>query len=259
MPSKMAGGIVFDIAGDGEPVVLIHGLGGSSNTFQPLMQVLRNFAVYRPDLPGAGRSPVPMEAQSIASFAEAVVNGLTELGVPSAHFAGHSLGTLVCQHIAVHMPQCVRSLTLFGALTEPPEGARSGLIGRAATARAGNMEVIADQIIAATLSPSTHSEKPAAVAFVRESVMRQPPEGYAKSCEALSKARAFPVERIKVPVLLVAGDTDPVAPPSMATALKDKMPDARMVLLERCGHWIPIERAQESSQLIAEFLQKHLH
>ena len=62
-----------------------------------------------------------------------------------------------------------------------------------------------------------------------------------------------------MPVLLIAGDTDPVAPPSMATALKDKMPDARMVLLERSGHWIPIEKSEESGRLIAEFLQKHLH
>jgi pimeloyl-ACP methyl ester carboxylesterase len=255
----MAGGIVFDIAGDGEPVVLVHGLGGSSNTFQPLMPVLRNFTVYRPDMPGSGRSPVPIEAQSVASFAEAIVNGLREIGVASAHFGGHSLGTLVCQHIAVHMPECVRSLVLFGAITQPPDAARNGLISRAATARNGAMDVIADQIIANTLSPSTHHDKPAAVAFVRESLMRQPPEGYAKSCEALSKAQAFPVERIEVPVLLVAGDTDPVAPPSMATALKDRMPNAKMVLLERSGHWIPIEKAEESSRLIAEFLQKQLH
>jgi pimeloyl-ACP methyl ester carboxylesterase len=259
MPSKTAGGVVFDMSGDGAPVVLIHGLGGSSNTFQPLMPTLRNYAVFRPDMPGAGRSPVPMETQSIASFAEAIVSGLAELGVTKAHFAGHSLGTLVCQHIAVHMPDRVRSLALFGALTEPPDAARTGLIGRAATARAGNMDTIADQIIAATLSPFTHAEKPAAVAFVRESVMRQPPEGYAKSCEALSKATALPVDRIKVPVLLVAGDTDPVAPPSMATGLKDKMRDASMVLLERSGHWLPIEKADESSRLIAEFLQKQLH
>ncbi len=259
MPSRMAGGIVFDIAGDGEPVVLVHGLGGSSNTFQPLMPVLRNFTVCRPDMPGSGRSPVPIEPQSIAAFAEAIVNGLKEIGVANAHFGGHSLGTLVCQHIAVHMPECVRSLVLFGALTEPPEAARNGLTGRAATARGGGMDVIADQIIANTLSPSTHHDKPAAVAFVRESLMRQPPEGYAKSCEALSKARAFPVERIAIPVLLVAGDTDPVAPPSMATALKDRMPNAKMVLLERSGHWIPIEKPEESSRLIAEFLQKQLH
>lgn len=259
MPSRMAGGIVFDIAGDGDAVVLVHGLGGTSNTFQPLMQALRNFAVYRPDMPGSGRSPVPLEAQSIASFAETIVAGLTELGVRRAHFAGHSLGTLVCQHIAVNRPECVRSLVLFGALTEPPEAARNGLVARAATARAGNMDAIADQIIANTLSPCTHTNKPEAVAFVRESVMRQNPEGYAKSCEALSRAAAFPAERIEAPVLLIAGDTDPVAPASMATALRDRMPNATMTLLDRCGHWITLERAQESSRLIAEFLQKQLH
>ena len=66
-------------------------------------------------------------------------------------------------------------------------------------------------------------------------------------------------DRIEVPVLLVAGDTDPVAPASMATALKDRIPNATMTLLDRCGHWITLERPQESSRLIAEFLQKQLH
>jgi 3-oxoadipate enol-lactonase len=133
------------------------------------------------------------------------------------------------------------------------------LIDRARTAREGKMDVIAEQIIANTLSPCTHSSKPEAVAFVRESIMRQDIEGYAKSCEALSKATAYQVENILVPTLLIAGDIDPVAPQSMGTALRDKMPNASLVVLERCGHWIPIEKAQESSRKLSDFLQSHMN
>ena len=51
--------LMLDCAGDGDPVAMIHGLGGSSNTFQPLMAALSGYRVIRPDLPGAARSAVP--------------------------------------------------------------------------------------------------------------------------------------------------------------------------------------------------------
>src|SRR3546814_987164 len=50
------GSLVAEVAGDGPAVVMVHGLGGSSNSFQPLMPGLAGFRVIRPDLPGAARS-----------------------------------------------------------------------------------------------------------------------------------------------------------------------------------------------------------
>ncbi|MDQ0390970.1 alpha/beta fold hydrolase [Labrys monachus] len=257
MASIAGGAIVADVRGDGFPVVMVHGLGGTSNTYQPQMAVLANYRVVRPDLPGSGRSPVPFERLSIEWLAEAVISGLDSLGIRRAHVVGHSLGTLVCQRIAAETPDRVASLTLFGALTAPPDAARNGLIERAKKARSEGMEAIADQIIANTLSPSTHAEKPEAVAFVRESVMRQPAEGYAKTCEALSAAQPAEWSRIKAPTLLVTGDADPVAPVSMAQILSERIAGARLCVVERCGHWVTIERAQESNRRLAAFLQQH--
>ncbi len=259
MANPAAGGIVMEQAGSGVPVVMIHGLGGTSNTFQPLMAGLSNHWVLRPDLPGSGRSPLSAAPPSIESFARAVLDAIKSVGVGRAHFVGHSMGTLVCQHLAVHAPESVASLCLFGALTEPPDAARSGLAGRAGTARQGKMDEIADQIIAGTLSPQTHEDRPAAAAFVRESIMRQDPEGYAQACEALAKATAFNGDRIKAPTLLIAGDTDPVAPVSMGTLLAERIPRAAISVLERCGHWIPIEKPKESAGKLAEFLMSNAY
>jgi pimeloyl-ACP methyl ester carboxylesterase len=177
--------------------------------------------------------------------------------VHRAHFVGHSMGTLVCQHIAATAPQCVASLTLFGALTEPGEAARAGLIARAGVARQFGMERIADQIIASTLSTATHAENPAAVAFVRESLLRQPPDGYARNCDALSKARAVDPRRIKAPILLIAGSDDPVAPVSMGQVLSDGIAGAAMIVLDRCGHWITLEKSGTAARLLAEHLARH--
>ena len=71
-------------------------------------------------------------------------------------------------------------------LPEPPPAARNALRDRAAKVRAEGMAAIADAIVAAGTSDDTKVNHPSATAYVRESIMGQPAEGYARACEALS-------------------------------------------------------------------------
>lgn len=250
------GYMVAEVSGEGFPLIMVHGLGGTANTFQPQMAVLSGYRVIRVDLPGAGRSRAAPDNFTIETMTEAVVSAARTLGVEKAHFVGHSMGTLVCQQIAVGQPELVQSLCLFGALVEPPEAARTGLAARAKTAREQGMEPIADQIIGATLSAETKAKRPAVSAFVRESLMRQNPESYARHCEALAQFRAVEHRKIAAPTLLVTGDSDVVAPPSMATYLSEHIPGARVSLLDRCGHWSTVEKPAECNEKLANFLQR---
>lgn len=164
MTTVTVGQTVAEVTGEGFPVVMIHGLGGTSNMFQPQMQALSGYRVIRLDLPGSGRSPRPIDPLTIEMMSEAVVRAMDGVGVTRAHFVGHSMGTIVCQQIAANHSQLVASLALFGALAEPADATRNGLGARARLARSGGMSDIADQIVANALSAHTRENSPAAVA-----------------------------------------------------------------------------------------------
>ena len=252
--------IAVEEDGEGEAILCLHGLGGDSNTWTPLMPALAGHRVIRPDLPGSGRSASAGGALTIEKLAEAALAVCKRLDVSRVHVLGHSMGTIVAQHLAAAQPQLVRSLALFGPLVAPNDTARSGIRARGEKARKEGlrgMHEIALTLVNAATSADTRARQPVAVAFVRESLMRQDPEGYARNCEALADTRAAAVERIVAPTLLVTGDEDVVAPPQAVRAMAERFAQAkslRSVVLNRCGHWTPIERPEECARELRQFL-----
>jgi 3-oxoadipate enol-lactonase len=246
--------------GEGDAVVCLHGLGGSSNTWTPLMPALQRFRVIRIDLPGSGRSHRVEGDLSIARMVAAAVTVCSRLGIQRAHWLGHSMGTIVCQHLAVAEPRLVRSLALFGALMAPPDAARTAIRARAAKARdegQAGMHEITQALVNASLSADTRERLPLAVAYVRESLMRQDPGGYGRNCLALADAEPAALERITAPVLLVTGDADAVAPPQASRGIAERLQTAassRVVVLPRCGHWTPVERPEDCARELRDFL-----
>jgi pimeloyl-ACP methyl ester carboxylesterase len=246
-----------EVDGSGDAVILIHGLGGSSNTFCPQMTVLGRHRAIRPDLPGSGRSRLGAGKLSIELFADRIVALARVLNVGRAILIGHSMGTIVCQHVAAQSPPLAAGLVLFGPISEPPPSAREAFRERAKRARAEGMQGIADAIVGSSLSAETRQKRLAAVAFVRESLMRQEPEGYAVTCEALAEARAVDPGRIACPVLLVAGEEDQVAPPSAVNMMRERFRRAGATLLPKCGHWATVEKPDECNVSLREFLSKN--
>ncbi|MEH6548240.1 MAG: alpha/beta fold hydrolase, partial [Sneathiella sp.] len=95
MPDFSFGSMIMEVEGEGLPIVMIHGLGGTSNSFQTLLPALNGYKTYRPDLPGAGRSGLRSGRPDLKDLASAVYDMLQAAGVKKAHFVGHSMGTLI--------------------------------------------------------------------------------------------------------------------------------------------------------------------
>lgn len=255
--------MAVDARGEGDPVLFVHGLGGSLNVWSPLLPALSRWRCVRVDLPGAGRS---RRAHAVADSApplstdahvDALLRVCDALGLARVHVVGHSYGTLIAQHLAVRAPERVRSLALFGALLEPTAAMREGMRARAAAARArGDLFEIAEAISEFALSASTRQSQPVTVAFVRECVGAQDVEGLARNCLALGEAVAARHELLRCPVLVVNGDEDAVTPLQGARQLAERLKDARLEVLARCGHWPMLERAAECQRALRDFLDR---
>jgi 3-oxoadipate enol-lactonase len=253
--------VAIEIDGEGDAVLLLHGLGGSSNTWTPIMGALARERTIRIDLPGSGRSSRVEGALSIAAFIACVQRALAHMGVTRVHVLGHSLGTIVAQHLAVFEPGLVRSLCLFGPLLAPPDTARANIRTRGQKARSeglAGMQEIADVVAQASTSSETKQRNPTAYAYARESLMRQDPDGYARSCDALADAQAADVAKIDCPVLLITGDEDVVAPPQSVRQMATKISGARVEIIRGCGHWTPIEKPAECRELVRQFLNQRM-
>ncbi|MCY4408493.1 MAG: alpha/beta hydrolase [Rhodospirillaceae bacterium] len=245
--------IAVEQEGAGDAVIMVHGLGGTANTWYPQVGPLaRFFRVVRLDLEGSGRSPAT-GALSIASFAADVIAVMDELDISTAHLCGHSMGTIVCQHIAAEWPERVKSLVLLGPLAEPPEPARPAIRDRAGVARKNGMVPIADTLVEVAISAETRAHHPASAAFVREILMRQDAEGYARTCEALAAAESADLSNIGCKTLLITGDEDGVSPPPAVKALGKRIKGSRVAVLPGCGHWTPIEKPTQVNGLLLNF------
>jgi pimeloyl-ACP methyl ester carboxylesterase len=190
---------------------------------------------------------------SIEKFVDATKRALAAAKVDKAHVVAHSMGTIVAAHLAAAEPALVRSLALFGPLLAPPDQARVSIRARAAKARQEGMTGIADALVQASTSNETKQRRRVAVAFVRESLMGQNPDGYARSCEALADAQSADTTRIACPTLLVTGDEDVVAPPQTVRMMGQKISGSRVEVLRGCGHWTPVEKSEECVELLNRF------
>jgi 3-oxoadipate enol-lactonase len=253
--------MAVEVDGAGDALLMIHGLGGTSNVWTPVLPAVARQRTVRPDLPGSGRSHRVEGPLSIERFVGAMQRVCATLELDRVHVAAHSLGTIVALHLAVAAPRLVRSLALFGPLLCPPHPARGAIRARGEKARAegeAGMQAIADALVQTAVSAETRSRRPVAVAAVRELVMRQCPDGYARSCDALAEARAAEVAGIECPTLLVTGDEDTVAPAQAVRQIGERIRGARVTVLARCGHWTMLEKPEECDGLLRRFYAQRM-
>ncbi len=240
--------------GEGPPVVFVHGLGGSSNVWHGVIQAMKqHHHCVALDLRGHGRSQGRGKF-SIEGWAKDVQKLIRHLELPAVTLVGHSLGTLVAQHLAQTQPDSVDQLVLVGAISyfQPPTA--DAYRERADLVEQDGMDVLVGPWLEGAVSPQSHAVHSGMVGLLRELFLRNEAQHYAKSCRALADAPRIRRDDIGQPTLVLTGAHDRSTPLAMSEEISSSIPVCRVEVIPDVGHWTPLEAPGEVAARTLQFL-----
>lgn len=249
------------VGGTGPPLVLLHGVGDSAQTWQRVLPSLAlRHRVYAPSLPGFGGSAKPLADYSPAFFTGFVESFLDTEGVEEATVLGNSLGGLVAMRLALAEPARVTALGLVGSAGLGREvhfalrAATLPGVGEVAT-RWNRTPVGAAQWASAmaTLLFARYRRVPPSWWWLQYRQARQP--RFLEATVATLRGVLTPTRqrqillpqlpRLTVPTLVVWGTGDRVVPSHHAHSAVSRLPRGRLALIPDCGHVPQLERPSD--------------
>lgn len=226
-------------AGRGEEiVVLVHGLGGSFEWFERIVDELaQEYTVCGIDLPGFGahrgflRAPLPLDLVEAARLLGRWIEGELERPV---HLVGHSMGGQIVAELSAERPDLVATVTLISS---------TGLPG-----------ITSSEHIRRSLLPSGRF-----LGFVprlvRDAVRAGPSSILLGAALTITRDSSEALRSLSIPVLVLWGILDQVLPPSYGTRVAAEIPGARLEMIEEAGHLPMWEAPLETVRLIREHLR----
>ena len=245
-----------DSGGDRPPVVFVHGLGGSIETWraQTAAVAAAGYRVVAYDQRGAGLSSKPDGPYSVDQWTEDLLALCGALGLEITALVGNSVGSMVAANAAARLGERCWALAMIGgALAWRPE-AGPVFAERVELARAGRMDEIADTVAGSGLSETRRDADPAFLGLFRTLITGTNPDAYAESSAATAEARMTAPATITAPVLSIAGELDPVTPPAFAQAIVDAIGHGDVAPIWGAAHWCHLEEPGAVNEALTGFL-----
>lgn len=260
---------VYHEAGEGEPLILLHGSGpgvSAWSNFQHNLPVFAgSFRTIMPDLPGFGATPLPELDEYYPVLAACWIARLMDrLGIASAFLTGNSMGGAVAAELAALEPARVRRMALIGSgglsvgifNTEPSEGflrlfeflgdpTRERMVAWIKTMVYDHSK-ITDELVDERMRNA-----------LAEGVLQRMKTLFASMFDPNIRAGHVPLwtraASIATPTLLLWGRDDRTLPYDQAHFANRWLPEVELHTFSRCGHWLQIERKSEFERITTEF------
>lgn len=225
----------YRIAGEGPPLVLVHGYSGSSswwrNNIRPLAARRR---VYALDLVGFGRS-WPKHYFSLERGIDHILSWMEQVGIERADFCGHSMGGHVCMRLASAHPERVRRLVLVDASGLPLNARLLPLAWRG-------------------VRSSGHTRFRFAPTVINTALQAGPLVLWSALRDLLADDVQAELERIVAPTLILWGEADVLVPVELGQALHLAIRDSQLVVVPGAGHNVMYERPIQFNRTVLAFL-----
>jgi 3-oxoadipate enol-lactonase len=243
-----------DAGSGGVPVLLLHELGGSSESWREVIDRLAtDRRVLAVDMCCAGRSEKPVGAFELSDIADDLGALLRALNLEIAvDVIGAALGSLAGALLAIRHPSRVRRLMMCAVAPDMAGSTRDYLAERAEEVRAIGMRGVADASLANSFPASNAAQR----STYRAIYLSNDPAAYAELSMALARLEMTPVDwgAISVPVLVASGAHDFLWPPAIGRQVAELIPGARFEVMEDAGHFPHLQAPETLVGLARDFL-----
>ena len=269
--------LCYDVHGNGEPVILLHGFSDRKEHWRAQVGDLSNhFKVIRLDNRGAGKSDRPDGEYSMEVYASDVAGLIDNLEIGRAHIIGHSMGGMIAQNFAILYPKKVNKLILLNTLPglKPPGEPLEDFVTIQRESSIKGQEAILNDPNNAFIDGSKPSysrkfwklmkENPkkkfhdiwSVEDLIEEKINYGPtPIDLSNQTHALSTHNTYErLHEIKSEVLIISAQKDKSCPISMGEAMHKLIPRSKFIITEGAAHQSILERAPEINKGIIEFL-----
>jgi pimeloyl-ACP methyl ester carboxylesterase len=251
--------IHYDVHGEGDPLLCVHGLGCDRRAWvmqlQPFSETYTTVVFDNRDV---GQSSLATADYTTADMAQDVIALADHLELESFHLLGISLGGMVSQQVALAAPERVRSLTL--AVTHGGVRKAGQLRGRllGAYARHLPLEDRVDNLLYLCYTEAFF-ENEAMFQFMRTALLEnpypQPPEAFARQADAGAQHDVRDrLGELTMPVHVIGAERDLMIPVWKAQELAGLIPDAQYTEIPAQGHGVMWEAAEQFNAAVTEFL-----
>ncbi len=226
----------YRTAGDGDPVVLVHGLSGSTRWWTPVLPALAaRSAVHLVDLPGFGSMRRGGRSPGLAHAATWLAAWMDALGLERPALVGHSMGSAIVLRVAAARPERLDRLALVAPAGLPVGRSLAGYAVPLLTALRRSTPRFLPVLVADALRAGPSTLLGATLDVVEDDVRGE-------------------LGRIRVPTLVLMGERDTLVPPAVGELVRRELPSARLVVLERAGHVPMYDRPDAFSEALLAFL-----
>lgn len=251
--------LYYQETGNGDPVVLVHGMGSDHTAWGGLVTLLQtNYRVLAVDLRGHGCSCKTSGPYSLDLFATDLLKLLELLDIGKAHFLGHSLGGAVLLELALHHPEKMYSLTLISSFAQVDPALEKILNRLLKILREQGYEAFFDACLPLTYTPEFLEENQESFSLVKATTSQM--VSLTSLIDTLHVCLQIDLKdnlkEIKVPALVITGSEDTFTPPHHGIFIRNKLKQGKMVTMEGVGHNLLVEQPEKTYSLLQDFLKE---
>jgi 3-oxoadipate enol-lactonase len=252
--------INYQVEGQGQSLVLIHGAGDNLNMWYHQIPALsKNYKVISYDVRGSGESEIPEGEYSIALFAEDAYQLMKVLGVDSAYFLGYSMGGRIAFDLALKYPDLVKALVLanssLGLQPASPEALKRRQINLDLLDK-GDLKGFSEKMTTSAFSPGFISRNPLEFSKYMQVKLQNKADGLSRLMRGMAPPDHPPdLSKLECPVLIVVGEQDQYMGVGEGNLAKEAIANSELMILPS-GHASAIELPERFNAGVLEFLKR---